>query len=540
MKNRPIHTKRVVLYLLILQLILLSSCCSGSDTIVETDYSRHIPFLNKIHIDGNSDDWPDSNPSLRILSDVYGDSPDSSDMFARFRLGWDQDGLLILAEVSDDSIYEDHNRFWNGDGIELFISPSRGSFEIMQVSVRPSYDLPDSLTSVMYYDHRRTDSLRFIIPESEFCSYKSSTGYRIEGRIPFKMLGISSPEPGMEIAVQLYINDSDMEGDSTSHSLPWYPVRGSYKNPYAFHKVILSESATLSVAPELRAYIIDDKTLHLKILSENPYREKHLKVIGGELNKPFNLHRENDRLYTRSWELPLKKISFDNQKLFLCWNDSVFFGIDLCLLHRVYKDIAKPDRFEDEIRIFEIIDHFRPPPRNAILFTGSSTIRKWNNLENDLPGIDLINRGFGGSTMKDLNYYRERIVFPYNPSRIYVYEGDNDIARGTSPIEFTNDCIEFIQACKKQIPDAEIYFMSIKPSLSRLQNWKDMQEANRMLEELTGQFDRVYYIDISSYMLTKEGTPKKDIFESDRLHLNKYGYFILAKALYPSLYVVTD
>ena len=191
-----LQNRRPILCLLISAMIFFAACGSVADTISEADYAIYIPFLDDIHIDGNPADWTESYPSIRIHSDIYGNAPDSADMYARFRLGWDRQGLLILAEVNDDTIYEDQKKFWNGDGIELFISPSKGSFDIIQVSVRPSRELPDSIASVKYYDHRRTDSLKSIIPESEFRSYTSNNTYRIEGRIPLKMLGICEYRAG--------------------------------------------------------------------------------------------------------------------------------------------------------------------------------------------------------------------------------------------------------------------------------------------------------------------------------------------------------
>ena len=150
--------------------------------------------------------------------------------------------------------------------------------------------------------------------------------------------------------------------------------------------------------------------------------------------------------------------------------------------------------------------------------------------------MTLLSRGFGGSTMKDLNYYAGRIVFPYHPARVFVYEGDNDIAGGATPEEFIQDCRDFIEACRKNIPQAEIIFLSIKPSLARIRYWKKMHAANGMLEELAAANDQVRFIDISSGMLDPEGRPRKDIFVEDGLHLNAKGYRILSDALKPVVY----
>jgi lysophospholipase L1-like esterase len=138
--------------------------------------------------------------------------------------------------------------------------------------------------------------------------------------------------------------------------------------------------------------------------------------------------------------------------------------------------------------------------------------------------------------MKDLNHFTERIVFPYNPSRVFVYEGDNDLGGGTVPAEFIEECREFIEECSKRIPDAEICFLSIKPSLARIRKWDEMKVANRMLRDLAEQYEKVRFIDISEGMLDPEGMPRKDIFVEDGLHLNAEGYEILARAIRPAVY----
>ena len=530
--NKIATLRSVIVFLL----IVLSSCKSSGKPLEIDEFPQLIPFIDELCVDGNPEDWPDTYTPIRIMSDISGNVPEPADMLARFMLAWNQKGLLIFAEICDDSIYEDKNKYWNGDGMELFVSPARGSFQIVQISIRPSFDLQDTLTAVVHFDHRRSDSLKQIPPRSFFRTIRTTDGYQLEGLIPLDMLGIIKPKPGLEMAVQLYINDADMELDSTNFSLPWYPARGSYRNPYAFHRIRFSESSFPFQSPEIRAFIKDEKSLLIKVLSDQACRDRQLEIQVGNLNKKFNLQAEKENLFTKQWELPYNKLSGQNEGIGFLRSDSLYFRFETCMIHHVFKDLPKPNRFEDEIRIFEIIDHYRPAPEKAILFTGSSTIRRWFTLEHDFPGLDLINRGFGGSTMNDLNYYRERIVFPYKPSVIFIYEGDNDIARGVSPPEFINDCRDFILSCNKQIPEADIYFMSIKPSIARWSNWEEMQKANQMLMELAEQNEMVHYLDIASEMLTEEGTPKKDIFANDRLHLNDIGYEILANVLGRILY----
>src|SRR6202044_813897 len=79
-----------------------------------------------------------------------------------------------------------------------------------------------------------------------------------------------------------------------------------------------------------------------------------------------------------------------------------------------------PKRFEKEIDAFTMADKTNPPPKNAILFIGSSTLRKWTTLAEDFPGRSVFNRGFGGSQMSDAVYYFDRIVAPYQPNLIVL------------------------------------------------------------------------------------------------------------------------
>jgi lysophospholipase L1-like esterase len=201
----------------------------------------------------------------------------------------------------------------------------------------------------------------------------------------------------------------------------------------------------------------------------------------------------------------------------------------------VYPETRELNRFEADIRIFEIRDHFRPPPEGAVLFAGSSTFRKWDDLVEQLPGHLIINRGFGGSTMADLNHFFDRIVLPYLPTRIFIYEGDNDIARGSSPEEFIQECRKFIRSCRDDLPDAELYFVSIKPSPARFSQWDQMSRANRMLQSLCSETAQVNFIDITRAILDENGRPDPGLFVADRLHFNREGYQAIADILNPIL-----
>lgn len=180
--------------------------------------------------------------------------------------------------------------------------------------------------------------------------------------------------------------------------------------------------------------------------------------------------------------------------------------------------------FEKEIRSFEAADKDHSPPKNAVLFIGSSSIRLWDTLAKDFPDVPVINRGFGGSQVADSVRYADRIAIPYRPRMIVMYAGDNDIAAGKSPGRVRDDFREFVEKVRGPLPDVPLLYIAIKPSLARWKLVDQIKEANRLISEYATETKGVEYIDVFTPMLTAEGTPRKELFRDDGLHMNRKGY----------------
>ncbi len=140
--------------------------------------------------------------------------------------------------------------------------------------------------------------------------------------------------------------------------------------------------------------------------------------------------------------------------------------------------------FYSEIQNFKRQDSVNFPPKNAILFLGSSSFRKWTDVQQYFPGYPIINRGFGGSTFPDAIRYANEIVFPYQPRQILIYEGDNDVA---SSDKITADSVlnrfkTLFYLIRKKLPNTTIDFVSIKPSISRQKLMPEMAKANSLIK----------------------------------------------------------
>jgi lysophospholipase L1-like esterase len=200
------------------------------------------------------------------------------------------------------------------------------------------------------------------------------------------------------------------------------------------------------------------------------------------------------------------------------------------------KQYGDPTIFEAAIFQFEKSDSLEFPDKNTIVVIGSSSIRGWHNtVEKDLAPLIIIPRGFGGSNMNDALHYTDRIVLPYKPRAVVIYEGDNDIAQGISPQQINDTFNEFVKIVHSELPKCRIYFLSIKPSISRWEMWSKMVKTNKLIENECANDSRLTYVDVATPMLNKQGMPKKEIFIADNLHMNSKGYEIWTKTLKPIL-----
>ncbi len=194
------------------------------------------------------------------------------------------------------------------------------------------------------------------------------------------------------------------------------------------------------------------------------------------------------------------------------------------------------NRFEPEILAFEEKDKLQGIEKGKILFIGSSSIRRWKTIKNDLAPLPVLNRGFGGSTMPEADYYFFRTVTPYKPSAIVLYEGDNDVlAPFLTPEVILRSFIIFTELSKQYLPRTKIFFVSIKPSPSRSKYQQKMNQVNQLIEEYCRDDKDLYYIDITKGMYDHKGNIRTDIFRKDLLHLNSKGYELWAKIIKEAL-----
>jgi lysophospholipase L1-like esterase len=195
---------------------------------------------------------------------------------------------------------------------------------------------------------------------------------------------------------------------------------------------------------------------------------------------------------------------------------------------------AAANRWEADIKKFEEVDRLHPPPAGAVVFVGSSSIRIWK-LADSFPGMDALNRGFGGSFMADSARYADRIVTPYRPRTVVVYAGDNDLAAGKTPEQVRDAYQEFVTKVRAKLPNVPIIYIGIKPCESRWKLADQVKAANRLVKETQHGDPNQKFVDTWGPMLGPDGRPRAELFRDDKLHLNERGYKVWAELLMPLL-----
>ena len=215
---------------------------------------------------------------------------------------------------------------------------------------------------------------------------------------------------------------------------------------------------------------------------------------------------------------------------------STFFSFLLLLIIGQHS-FAQQAPFYDEIQNFKSQDSIHFPPKNAILFVGSSSFRKWTDVQSYFPKSTIINHGFGGSTLPDVIYYAKDIILPYHPREIVIYCGENDLAYSdtVTPSMVLNRFKKIFSIIRASMPHIPVVYVSIKPSPSRKQLMPKMVATNAMIKTFLKKQPHTFFVDVYHKMLNKDGQPIPGIFVEDSLHMNAGGYHIWQKALNPYL-----
>ena len=197
------------------------------------------------------------------------------------------------------------------------------------------------------------------------------------------------------------------------------------------------------------------------------------------------------------------------------------------------QEYPDPKRFFNEIKSELEESPFKKSDKPLIVFSGSSSIRFWIDLDKDFIEYDILNRGFGGSIFSDLNYFINELILKHDPDLIVLYEGDNDIAFNIPTKYIYDDFKKSYELIRKKNENVPIIYIAPKPSPARWDKKNKYDELNNLIKEFCKMKQKTYYFDTWSIMIDNEGNIPKKYFWTDMLHMNKSGYQVWKKNLKP-------
>jgi hypothetical protein len=178
-----------------------------------------------------------------------------------------------------------------------------------------------------------------------------------------------------------------------------------------------------------------------------------------------------------------------------------------------------------------------PPVAQPVVCVGSSSIRLWRTMGEDLAPWPVMNCGFGGSGLFDAVYWADRAVTPFDPRLVVVFSGTNDLA-GDAPRSAAwvaarfDDLVARLRALGCEAP---VVYLAISPTPARERHLDRVLEANRRIAERCAVDPDLHFVDTGSGLLDAEGRPDPKWFVADRLHLNADGYAHWTATLRPVL-----
>ena len=174
-----------------------------------------------------------------------------------------------------------------------------------------------------------------------------------------------------------------------------------------------------------------------------------------------------------------------------------------------------------------------------IVFLGDS-ITELYDVDKYYSDYHVVNSGIGGHTTEDILKDMKNRVYQYNPSKVFLLIGTNDLQREKSVEEIVDNIKEILSEIRKNRSKAIIYLESIYPvnntdidkvdhDMVGKRNNDNIKEINKQLEEYCKE-EKITYINLYKELQDNDGNLKEE-YTKDGLHLSDEGYEKITEVL---------
>ncbi|MCJ7447889.1 MAG: GDSL-type esterase/lipase family protein [Bacteroidales bacterium] len=203
----------------------------------------------------------------------------------------------------------------------------------------------------------------------------------------------------------------------------------------------------------------------------------------------------------------------------------------------MYQELPEVKAWETEIAKFEEFDKTEQYATDAIIFAGSSSIRLWSTLAEDIAPFKVIKRGYGGAKLSDFATYAERIFSPHSCSAVVIFIANDIIGsdKDKSPEEVKRLFLSVLKTIRRSHPDVPVLWIGVTPTSSRWKAWPEISKANDLISEACQNRRNTYFIRTDYAFLNGNGQPRDELFVADKLHLNREGYKLWTQIIKPEI-----
>ncbi len=203
-----------------------------------------IPRL-EISVDGDASEWAEGGLPVKSLPGPDGKLRAADDLDACMRIGWNERGLLLLAEIRDNAVRPSPSaaRLEQGDSLELFLTRRRGSDEGYRLVAAPGADPKQPAVRTHFTDYRKDTSTKLA---ADVAASKTPKGYVVELCLPWSNLPVR-PQIGEEFGLQVFVNDDDGRGEKHRFQALWHPAGNPRQDPLAYQVFRLAEKPSKAI-----------------------------------------------------------------------------------------------------------------------------------------------------------------------------------------------------------------------------------------------------------------------------------------------------
>lgn len=192
-----------------------------------------------------------------------------------------------------------------------------------------------------------------------------------------------------------------------------------------------------------------------------------------------------------------------------------------------------PTVWQDEMEAFIAQDDDAILPDRPVEVIGGRRVSLWRDLAAATAPLPALRRPLGDATVKDLIYYRDRLVDYYRPRVLVLLPGNSEFH-----IRESNSASELVDAIQElarlEARHSEHRLLYVFPPLKTVLFPDDYGKIDEVSAQLTAWADtnpRLRILDPNPLLASADGSPNPAHFRADGVQLNEAGYLRLSLLL---------